>query len=227
MPFARHRSGPGAGQVDLHRSAGALADRAGPKGLAVLAVDPSSSVTGGSILGDKTRMEPLSSAKKGFIRPSPSAGGSWAALPKDPRGHAGLRGGRFDVIIIETVGVGQSETAVAGMVDMFCLLQLPNAGDDLQAIKKASSRSPTWSSSTRPTSTPGSHGAAASPDGKQCAGHAAPGLARTGRRRSRCCRRQMQGSPNSGRPFENYRRPRRPEQVRPAASHQAQAWMWH
>lgn len=104
--------------------------------LAVLAVDPSSSLTGGSILGDKTRMELLSQRPEAFIRPSPSAGSLGGVAEKTREAMLLCEAAGFDVIIVETVGVGQSETAVAGMTDMFCLLQLPNAGDDLQAIKK-------------------------------------------------------------------------------------------
>jgi LAO/AO transport system kinase len=104
--------------------------------LAVLAVDPSSSVSGGSILGDKTRMELLCQREEAFIRPSPSAGSLGGVAEKTREAMLLCEAAGFDVIIIETVGVGQSETTVAGMVDMFCLLQLPNAGDDLQAIKK-------------------------------------------------------------------------------------------
>ena len=104
--------------------------------VAVLAVDPSSSVTGGSILGDKTRMELLSQNPAAFIRPSPSACSLGGVAEKTRESMLVCEAAGFDVIIIETVGVGQSETAVAGMTDIFCLLQLPNAGDDLQAIKK-------------------------------------------------------------------------------------------
>jgi LAO/AO transport system kinase len=104
--------------------------------VAVLAVDPSSSLTGGSILGDKTRMELLSRNPAAFIRPSPSAGSLGGVAEKTREAMLACEAAKFDVIIVETVGVGQSETAVAGMTDIFCLLQLPNAGDDLQAIKK-------------------------------------------------------------------------------------------
>lgn len=104
--------------------------------VAVLAVDPSSSITGGSILGDKTRMELLSQNPAAFIRPSPSACSLGGVAEKTREAMLVCEAAGFDVIIIETVGVGQSETAVAGMADIFCLLQLPNAGDDLQAIKK-------------------------------------------------------------------------------------------
>ena len=104
--------------------------------VAVLAVDPSSSVTGGSILGDKTRMELLSQRPEAFIRPSPSAGSLGGVADKTRETLLVCEAAGFDVVIVETVGVGQSETAVAAMTDIFCLLQLPNAGDDLQAIKK-------------------------------------------------------------------------------------------
>ncbi|MDR1849299.1 MAG: methylmalonyl Co-A mutase-associated GTPase MeaB [Zoogloeaceae bacterium] len=104
--------------------------------LAVLAVDPSSSVTGGSILGDKTRMETLCQRADAFIRPSPSAGNLGGVADKTREAMLLCEAAGFDVIIVETVGVGQSETMVAGMVDLFALLQLPNAGDELQAIKK-------------------------------------------------------------------------------------------
>ncbi len=104
--------------------------------VAVLAVDPSSSVTGGSILGDKTRMELLSQNPAAFIRPSPSACSLGGVADKTRETLLACEAAGFDVVIVETVGVGQSETAVAGMTDIFCLLQLPNAGDDLQAIKK-------------------------------------------------------------------------------------------
>ncbi|HOG28912.1 MAG TPA: methylmalonyl Co-A mutase-associated GTPase MeaB, partial [Vicinamibacterales bacterium] len=104
--------------------------------VAVLAVDPSSSVSGGSILGDKTRMERLSADERAFIRPSPSSGTLGGVADKTREAMLAVEAAGHDVVIIETVGVGQSETAVAGMTDMFVLLQLPNAGDDLQAIKK-------------------------------------------------------------------------------------------
>jgi LAO/AO transport system kinase len=104
--------------------------------VAVLAVDPSSSVSGGSILGDKTRMEHLSVHEKAYIRPSPSSGTLGGVAEKTREAMLVCEAACYDVVIVETVGVGQSETAVHGMTDMFCLLQLPNAGDDLQAIKK-------------------------------------------------------------------------------------------
>jgi LAO/AO transport system kinase len=104
--------------------------------VAVLTIDPSSSVSGGSILGDKTRMEFLSVHDKAYIRPSPSSGTLGGVAEKTREAMLVCEAAGYDVVIIETVGVGQSETAVAGMTDMFVLMQLPNAGDDLQAIKK-------------------------------------------------------------------------------------------
>jgi LAO/AO transport system kinase len=106
------------------------------KRVAVLAVDPSSTISGGSILGDKTRMEQLSQRSEAFIRPSPSSGSLGGVAEKTREALLLCEAAGFDVVIVETVGVGQSETAVAGMTDVFVLLQLPNAGDDLQAIKK-------------------------------------------------------------------------------------------
>ncbi|MFM7342633.1 MAG: methylmalonyl Co-A mutase-associated GTPase MeaB, partial [Betaproteobacteria bacterium] len=104
--------------------------------VAVLTVDPSSTVSGGSILGDKTRMEHLSVHPKAYIRPSPSSGTLGGVAEKTREAMLVCEAAGYDVVIVETVGVGQSETAVAGMTDMFVLMQLPNAGDDLQAIKK-------------------------------------------------------------------------------------------
>ena len=104
--------------------------------LAVLAIDPSSSVSGGSILGDKTRMERLSVSEAAYIRPSPASGTLGGVAERTREAMLLCEVAGYDVVIVETVGVGQSETAVAGMTDMFVLLQLPNAGDDLQAIKK-------------------------------------------------------------------------------------------
>ena len=104
--------------------------------VAVLTIDPSSSVSGGSILGDKTRMEQLSVNEKAYIRPSPSSGTLGGVAEKTREAMLVCEAAGYDVVIVETVGVGQSETAVANMTDMFVLMQLPNAGDDLQAIKK-------------------------------------------------------------------------------------------
>ena len=104
--------------------------------VAVLAVDPSSSLSGGSILGDKTRMEKLSVHENAYIRPSPSSGTLGGVAEKTREAMLVCEAAGYDIVLVETVGVGQSETAVADMTDMFVLMQLPNAGDDLQAIKK-------------------------------------------------------------------------------------------
>lgn len=104
--------------------------------VAVLAVDPSSPLTGGSILGDKTRMERLSQQENAFIRPSPARGALGGVGHQSREALLLCEAAGFDVVIVETVGVGQSETAVADMCDVFLLLQLPNAGDELQGIKK-------------------------------------------------------------------------------------------
>lgn len=104
--------------------------------VAVLTIDPSSSISGGSILGDKTRMERLSVNDAAYIRPSPASGTLGGVAEKTREAMLVCEAAGYDIVIVETVGVGQSETAVASMTDMFVLLQLPNAGDDLQAIKK-------------------------------------------------------------------------------------------
>ncbi len=104
--------------------------------VAVLAIDPSSSLSGGSILGDKTRMEKLSVQEHAFIRPSPSSGTLGGVAEKTREAMLVCEAAGYDIVMVETVGVGQSEIAVANMTDMFVLMQLPNAGDDLQAIKK-------------------------------------------------------------------------------------------
>ena len=126
---------PGAGKSTFIEALGLWLTDHGHR-LAVLAVDPSSSVSGGSILGDKTRMELLCQREAAFIRPSPSAGSLGGVADKTREAMLACEAAGYDVVLVETVGVGQSETTVAGMVDMFVLLQLPNAGDDLQAIKK-------------------------------------------------------------------------------------------
>jgi len=126
---------PGVGKSTFIEALGMYLIERGHR-LAVLAIDPSSSVTGGSILGDKTRMELLSQRTEAFIRPSPSSGSLGGVAAKTREALLLCEAAGYDVIIVETVGVGQSETAVAGMTDCFVLLQLPNAGDDLQAIKK-------------------------------------------------------------------------------------------
>lgn len=126
---------PGVGKSTLIESFGLYLIEKGFK-VAVLAIDPSSTISGGSILGDKTRMEKLTVNEHAFIRPSPSSGNLGGVAEKTREAILVLEAAGFDVIIIETVGVGQSEIAVSKMTDIFVLLQLPNAGDDLQAIKK-------------------------------------------------------------------------------------------
>jgi LAO/AO transport system kinase len=126
---------PGVGKSTFIEALGLFLIERGHR-VAVLAVDPSSSVSGGSILGDKTRMERLSVDERAFIRPSPAAGNLGGVAEKTREAMLVCEAAGHDIVIVETVGVGQSETAVAGMTDLFCLLQLPNAGDDLQAIKK-------------------------------------------------------------------------------------------
>jgi LAO/AO transport system kinase len=126
---------PGVGKSTLIETLGLFLIEKGHR-VAVLAIDPSSSLSGGSILGDKTRMERLSVLDNAFIRPSPSSLNLGGVAEKTREAMLVAEAAGFDVVIIETVGVGQSEIAVSGMTDMFVLLQLPNAGDDLQAIKK-------------------------------------------------------------------------------------------
>jgi len=126
---------PGAGKSTFIEAFGlALAEQG--KTVGVLAVDPSSSRTGGSILGDKTRMEQLARHANAFIRPSPS-GGTLGGVARRTRETIGiLEAGGFDVVIVETVGVGQSEIAVSDMTDLFILLIAPGGGDELQGIKR-------------------------------------------------------------------------------------------
>ena len=126
---------PGSGKSTFIEALGLQLTAAGHR-VAVLAVDPSSSRSGGSILGDKTRMEELSRDPRAFIRPSPSGGTLGGVAARTREAMLACEAAGFDVVIVETVGVGQSETAVAAMTDVFVLLQLPNAGDDLQAIKR-------------------------------------------------------------------------------------------
>lgn len=126
---------PGVGKSTLLETLGLHVAGQGRR-LAVLAVDPSSAVSGGSILGDKTRMERLAQHPDAFIRPSPSGGTVGGVAGKTREAILLCEAAGYGVIMVETVGVGQSEVAVAGMVDMFVLLQLPHAGDDLQALKK-------------------------------------------------------------------------------------------
>ena len=126
---------PGVGKSTFIEAFGSYLTGQGHK-VAVLAVDPSSQITGGSILGDKTRMEELSRDPNAFIRPSP-AGDTLGGVARRTRETMLLcEAAGYDVIIVETVGVGQSETTVASMVDFFMLLQLATAGDELQGIKK-------------------------------------------------------------------------------------------
>lgn len=126
---------PGVGKSTFIEALGLLLIEKGKK-VAVLAVDPSSPVAGGCILGDKTRMEELSIKKNAFIRPSPSSGVLGGVAQKTREAILLCEAAGFDIIIIETVGVGQSEFEVGSMVDFFLLLMVPNAGDELQGIKK-------------------------------------------------------------------------------------------
>jgi LAO/AO transport system kinase len=126
---------PGVGKSTFIESLGCALCAGGAK-LAVLAVDPSSTLTGGSILGDKTRMEELSRHPDCFIRPSPSGGALGGVARKTRESIVVCEAGGFDTIFVETVGVGQSETAVRSMVDFFLVLLLAGAGDELQGIKK-------------------------------------------------------------------------------------------
>jgi LAO/AO transport system kinase len=126
---------PGVGKSTFIEALGLFLAERGHR-VAVLTVDPSSSLSGGSILGDKTRMERLSVHERAYIRPSPAAGNLGGVAEKTREAMLVCEAAGHDVVIVETVGVGQSETAVAGMTDLFVLMQLPNAGDDLQAIKK-------------------------------------------------------------------------------------------
>jgi LAO/AO transport system kinase len=134
-----HRIGitgvPGVGKSTTIDTFGANLTALGLK-VAVLAVDPSSTRTGGSILGDKTRMARLAIDPNAFIRPSPSSGTLGGVAAKTRETMLLCEAAGFDVVIVETVGVGQSETTVAGMVDLFLVLMLPGAGDELQGIKK-------------------------------------------------------------------------------------------
>ncbi len=126
---------PGVGKSTTIDQLGMNLVKAGNK-VAVLAVDPTSKRTGGSILGDKTRMSELAQSPNAFIRPSPTSGTLGGVTRKTRETMALLEAAGFDVIIIETVGVGQSEVAVADMVDFFLVLLLAGGGDDLQGIKK-------------------------------------------------------------------------------------------
>lgn len=126
---------PGAGKSSLIETLGIrLCDQG--RRVAVLAVDPSSSVTGGSILGDKTRMELLSRSTNAYIRPSPSGGVLGGVARKSRETMIVCEAAGFDLILVETVGVGQSEVMVRSMVDLFLLVQIAGAGDELQGFKK-------------------------------------------------------------------------------------------
>ncbi|MEQ4718572.1 methylmalonyl Co-A mutase-associated GTPase MeaB [Nonomuraea sp. B19D2] len=126
---------PGVGKSTFIDSLGTMLTARGHK-VAVLAVDPSSTRTGGSILGDKTRMARLSADPGAFIRPSPTSGTLGGVAKATREAMVVVEAGGFDVVLVETVGVGQSETAVADMVDTFLLLTLARTGDQLQGIKK-------------------------------------------------------------------------------------------
>lgn len=126
---------PGVGKSTFIESFGTFLINQGHH-VAVLAIDPSSPISGGSILGDKTRMENLSQDDKAFIRPSPSLGFLGGVAQKTRECILLCEAAGFDYILVETVGVGQSEFEVADMVDFFLVLMLPNAGDELQGIKK-------------------------------------------------------------------------------------------
>jgi LAO/AO transport system kinase len=126
---------PGAGKSTTIEALGCNLTAAGHR-VAVLAVDPSSGRHGGSILGDKTRMERLAADPAAYIRPSPSGGALGGVARKTREAMLLCEAAGFDVIIVETVGVGQSETVVADMVDIFLVLLIPGGGDELQGIKK-------------------------------------------------------------------------------------------
>jgi LAO/AO transport system kinase len=126
---------PGVGKSTFIEAFGLALIQRGHR-VAVLAVDPSSRRTGGSILGDKTRMTELARTEAAFIRPSPTSGTLGGVARRTRESIILCEAAGFDVVLVETVGVGQSETAVADMVDLFCLLLLPSAGDELQGIKK-------------------------------------------------------------------------------------------
>jgi LAO/AO transport system kinase len=126
---------PGVGKSSLIEALGLQLLEKGHK-VAVLAVDPSSPVTGGSILGDKTRMELLAHEAGAFIRPSPSGGSLGGVAQRTREAMLVCEAAGYDVVLVETVGIGQSEVAVAAMVDFFLVLLLPGGGDELQGIKK-------------------------------------------------------------------------------------------
>jgi LAO/AO transport system kinase len=129
---------PGAGKSTFIEKLGTFltSDEGGSHRVAVLAVDPSSDVTGGSILGDRTRMSKLSADPRAFIRPSPSGGTLGGVARRTRETILVCEAAGYDVVLVETVGVGQSESAVAGMSDVFLAVMLAGAGDDLQGIKR-------------------------------------------------------------------------------------------
>jgi len=126
---------PGVGKSTFIETLGTRLTAAGRR-VAVLAVDPSSRISGGSILGDKTRMTRLAADQNAFIRPSPTAGTLGGVAPRTPETILLCEAAGFDVVLVETVGVGQSETAAADMTDVFLVLMLPGGGDELQGIKR-------------------------------------------------------------------------------------------
>ena len=126
---------PGVGKSTFIEALGSSLTAVGHR-VAVLAVDPTSTVTGGSILGDKTRMPRLSNDPSAFVRPSPSAGTLGGVTRTTRETMVVLEAAGHDVVLVETMGIGQSETVVAAMVDFFLVLMLPGAGDELQGIKK-------------------------------------------------------------------------------------------
>jgi len=134
-----HRIGitgvPGVGKSTFIEAMGSKLIEDGNK-VAVLAVDPTSTVSGGSILGDKTRMTRLANDPNAFVRPSPSSGTLGGVTRTTRESMALLESAGYDIVMVETVGIGQSETVVAEMVDIFLVLMLPGAGDELQGIKK-------------------------------------------------------------------------------------------
>ena len=126
---------PGAGKSTFIEAFGTFLTKAGHK-VAVLAVDPSSRRSGGSILGDKTRMERLSRDRNAFIRPSPAGEELGGVARRTREAILAVEAAGFDVVLVETVGVGQSETAVADMTDLFVLIHAPGGGDELQGVKR-------------------------------------------------------------------------------------------
>ncbi|MCY4067802.1 MAG: methylmalonyl Co-A mutase-associated GTPase MeaB [Acidimicrobiaceae bacterium] len=141
LPYAggAHRVGvsgvPGSGKSTLIDALGTRLTAAGHR-VGVLAVDPSSTLTGGSILGDKTRMNRLAVDEDAFVRPSPSAGTLGGVISTTPQSITVLEAAGYDMVLVETVGVGQSEAAVHAAVDCLCVLALGGAGDELQAVKR-------------------------------------------------------------------------------------------